>query len=107
MDACIISTFKNSVLTAVNLGGDTDTIGAITGGLAGLEYGESEIPEEWKKDLVKPEEIENLGSMLQYDRGCQKKKLLMCSLIEPYCSVVTVQLLARYRKLLCGIRTRN
>lgn len=31
--------YKEAVLTAVNLGGDTDTIGAITGGVAGLYWG--------------------------------------------------------------------
>ena len=32
---------------AVNLGGDADTNGAITGGLAGAIYGFSAIPEDW------------------------------------------------------------
>ena len=41
--------FKECELKAVNLGGDTDTIGAIAGGLAGLYYGYDNIPEEWLK----------------------------------------------------------
>lgn len=45
------SSYKEAVLRAVNLGGDTDTIGAITGSLAGLYYGYEEIPKEWVKDL--------------------------------------------------------
>ena len=36
--------YKDSVLKAVNLGGDTDTIAAICGGLSGIYYGFSEIP---------------------------------------------------------------
>jgi hypothetical protein len=32
---------------AVNLGGDADTIGAITGGLAGALYGGGNIPSRW------------------------------------------------------------
>ena len=49
---CFINTdnYKDCVLTAVNLGGDTDTIAAVAGGLAGIYYGiggESGIPEEW------------------------------------------------------------
>lgn len=46
---CISSscTYKDSVLKAVNLGGDTDTIAALTGGLAGIIYGSDGIPSEW------------------------------------------------------------
>lgn len=41
-------TYENAVITAVNLGNDTDTIGAITGSLNGVIYGENNIPERWK-----------------------------------------------------------
>ena len=46
---CLLNTnnYKNAVLKAVNLGNDTDTIGALTGGLAGLVYGYNNIPEDW------------------------------------------------------------
>ena len=40
-------TYKEAVLKAVNLGGDTDTIAALTGALAGLYYGYETIPETW------------------------------------------------------------
>ena len=36
--------FEDAVLTAINWGGDSDTIGAITGGLAGCYYGYDNIP---------------------------------------------------------------
>lgn len=39
--------YKDAVLTAVNLGEDTDSIAAITGALAGIIYGYEEIPKEW------------------------------------------------------------
>lgn len=39
--------FKDAVLKAVNLGSDTDTVGAVTGGLAGIIYGLEGIPKEW------------------------------------------------------------
>ena len=39
--------FEDAVVRAVNLGGDADTIGAITGGLAGAIYGYKAIPERW------------------------------------------------------------
>lgn len=46
---CVMSTnnYRDCVLTAVNLGGDTDTIAALAGGLAGLIYGYENIPSEW------------------------------------------------------------
>lgn len=39
--------FEDAVLRAVNLGGDTDTIGAITGTLAGALYKIESIPKRW------------------------------------------------------------
>ncbi len=53
--------FKDAVLKAVNLGDDADTIGAITGGMAGLFYGFEQIPEEWINQLARRNDIGNLG----------------------------------------------
>lgn len=39
--------YKEAVLKAVNLGDDTDTVGAVAGGLAGIIYGLDGIPAEW------------------------------------------------------------
>ena len=60
---CLLTTenYKDAVLKAVNLGHDTDTTAAVTGGLAGLMYGFDEIPQEWVEKLAKREEIEELG----------------------------------------------
>jgi len=49
--------FKDAVLKAVNLGDDADTIGSVTGGMAGLFYGFDQIPAEWIETLVKKEDI--------------------------------------------------
>ena len=59
---CLLTTnsYKDAVLKAVNLGGDTDTVAAVTGGLAGAIYGYDAIPEEWRNTLIKREYIENL-----------------------------------------------
>ncbi len=51
------ASFKESVLKAVNLGNDTDTIGAITGGVAGVYFGYKNIPEKWLKNLAKFKDI--------------------------------------------------
>ena len=50
--------FEEAVLKAVNLGGDTDTIGAITGTLAGAYYQLAGIPEKWIQQLVNRELID-------------------------------------------------
>jgi len=57
--------YSEAVLKAVNLGEDTDTTGAITGGIAGIYYGFENIPAEWIAELVRKEDIENLCSKLE------------------------------------------
>ena len=52
--------YKDAVLKAVNLGNDTDTIGALTGGLAGLVYGYKSIPTDWINVLKQKEYLTNL-----------------------------------------------
>ena len=52
--------FKGALLKAVNLGDDTDTVGAIAGGLAGLYYGYDAIPEDWLAAIQRREWIESL-----------------------------------------------
>ena len=56
--------YSEAVLKAVNLGEDTDTTGAITGGLAGIYYGFEAIPEEWVEALARKEDIEKLCEKL-------------------------------------------
>lgn len=63
---CVLTSnsYKETVLKAVNLGGDTDTTGAIAGGLAGLIYGYDAIPTEWINVLARKTDIENLCDRL-------------------------------------------
>lgn len=58
--------YEDSVLTAVNLGNDTDTTGAITGGLAGLYYGHLNIPHFWIQSLARLDKILELGERLDH-----------------------------------------
>ena len=63
------NSYREVVLDAVNLGGDTDTIGAIAGGLAGIYYGLSDISTRWiqsirKLDFIK-EEIEKFEKKIK------------------------------------------
>lgn len=59
---CILTTnnYNDAVLKAVNLGHDTDTTGAVTGGLAALIYGMDTIPTEWINALARIDDIINL-----------------------------------------------
>ncbi|KXA91018.1 hypothetical protein AKJ57_02790 [candidate division MSBL1 archaeon SCGC-AAA259A05] len=43
--------FERAVVYAVSLGGDADTIGAMTGAIAGAYHGSKEIPAEWREKL--------------------------------------------------------
>lgn len=46
---CFLNTgsYADCVLTAVNLGGDTDTTAAVAGAIAGVYYGFGAIPPKW------------------------------------------------------------
>lgn len=57
-------TFSDAVLAAVNLGLDTDTTGAVTGGLAGLVHGLEAIPTEWRGALANRDMVEGLCGRL-------------------------------------------
>ncbi len=59
---CLLSTadYRDCVLRAVNLGEDTDTVGAVAGGLAGAFYGETAIPADWLDTLLLRDSIAEL-----------------------------------------------
>lgn len=46
--------FAGAVRAAVDLGGDTDTVAAVTGALAGARYGQGAVPEHWTAPLHVP-----------------------------------------------------
>ena len=45
--------FDSAILKAINLGNDTDTVGACVGGLAGIYYGIDQMNNEWQQKLLK------------------------------------------------------
>jgi len=51
------ASYEEALLRAVNLGDDTDTVGAVCGGLAGVRYGLSGIPADWRAALVRGDEV--------------------------------------------------
>lgn len=58
----VTESFEEALLYAVNLGGDTDTLGAVCGGLAGLYYGLEEIPSEWLDSVRQLWYVDNMCS---------------------------------------------
>lgn len=56
--------YEETVLKAVNLGGDTDTTAAIAGGLAGIYYGTENIPEKWIEQVARANDIKDLAERL-------------------------------------------
>jgi poly(ADP-ribose) glycohydrolase ARH3 len=65
--------FESAVVFAVSLGGDTDTIAAMTGAIAGACYGVEKIPAPWREKVENREFIETLGLKLwDVQKGLKK-----------------------------------
>ena len=64
---CFLTTdsYEEAVLKAINLGKDTDTTAAITGGIAGIYYGSESIPQFWIASLARLEDILELAEKLE------------------------------------------
>lgn len=56
--------YADIVLAAVNLGDDSDTTGAVTGGLAGVYFGSNQIPDNWLDSIARKTDIEELADRL-------------------------------------------
>ena len=52
--------FEDALISAVNLGGDADSIGAVCGQIAGAYYGYSAIPERWLAAIKDREKLDEL-----------------------------------------------
>ncbi|GCB48859.1 ADP-ribosylglycohydrolase family protein [Streptomyces sp. NL15-2K] len=74
------SSYEDAVRAAIDLGGDTDTVAAVTGGLAGAVHGITAVPERWTTPLHVPlpgfdgrildaEELSALARKLHADEG--------------------------------------
>ena len=58
------NSFDEAVIYAISLGGDTDTIGAMTGAISGAYLGIESIPDRWKDKLENRSYIEDLAQKL-------------------------------------------
>ncbi|MNL86854.1 ADP-ribosyl-[dinitrogen reductase] glycohydrolase [compost metagenome] len=66
------SSFSDVVQQAANQGGDSDTIGAIAGGLAGIYYGYEGIPQRYTDAVLVKERLEKLAVQLWELRSGRK-----------------------------------
>jgi len=63
-DALTAKSAEEAIITAINRGGDTDTIGAITGVVAGAKFGASSLPDRWLAEIDEREELEDMATAL-------------------------------------------
>ncbi len=63
-DGLLAETAEEAIVTAVNRGGDTDTIGAITGAVAGARFGASDLPSRWISAIDETTDLESLSIQL-------------------------------------------
>jgi ADP-ribosylglycohydrolase len=63
------SDFEDALVLAVNLGDDADTVGVVTGQLAGALYGLSGIPQRWLEPLAWRPRIIDMADALVGSRG--------------------------------------
>jgi ADP-ribosyl-[dinitrogen reductase] hydrolase len=65
-------TLECAILSAINLGGDADTVGACCGAMAGANWGLEAIPDRWRRDLEDYEDLlhcaKQLWDMAEYSR---------------------------------------
>ena len=52
--------YQQAIVGAINLGGDTNTIGALVGAIAGIIYGVDDIPHKWIDNIKKKDFINNI-----------------------------------------------
>jgi len=64
-DGLHAETAEEAIVTAVNRGGDTDTIGAIAGAVAGAQFGASQLPDRWLSAIDETDELDTLARRLQ------------------------------------------
>ena len=63
-DALTANSAEDAIVTAVNRGGDTDTIGAVTGALAGARFGSESLADRWLTTIEYREDLELLAHAL-------------------------------------------
>ncbi|QCC51414.1 ADP-ribosylglycohydrolase family protein [Halapricum salinum] len=55
---------EDAIVRAVNAGGDADTVGAITGAVAGARFGAASLPDAWLEEIDETAELRTLAGQL-------------------------------------------
>lgn len=55
---------EEAILRAVNMGDDADTVGAVTGAVAGARFGASALPDRWLDAVDEADDLRSLGADL-------------------------------------------
>jgi len=63
-DALTADSAEAAIVSSVNRGGDTDTLGAVTGAIAGARFGADALPDRWLDPLEYREELALLSKAL-------------------------------------------
>ena len=63
-----------AIVSAVNEGGDTDTIGAVAGAVAGARFGASALPERWLDALAATDGLRELTEGLTRPNGDSSRR---------------------------------
>ncbi|WP_254840159.1 ADP-ribosylglycohydrolase family protein [Natronomonas marina] len=63
-DALTADSAEEAIVTAVDRGGDTDTIGAVAGAVAGARFGADSLPDRWLETLEYRNDLELLAQAL-------------------------------------------
>ena len=97
---CLLTTgsFRDCVLKAVNLGGDTDTTGCVAGGLAGVAYGRQSLPTDWINQLARQDDLTSL--LQRFAARCEESDFRAGS--QPTLLPVRLELRERINGLLLG-----
>lgn len=53
-----------AIIQAVNCGGDTDTVGAIAGAVAGARFGSTDVPDRWTDEIEESDRLKWLAQQL-------------------------------------------
>jgi ADP-ribosyl-[dinitrogen reductase] hydrolase len=57
-------TAETAIIDAVMMGGDTDTIAAVTGAVAGARFGADALPDRWLEEIRETDALNELGGRL-------------------------------------------
>lgn len=76
------SSFEEALIASVNLGNDADTVGAVTGQLAGARYGIRAVPARWSNMLIDYDIIDNKARNLVIASGGPLTRLALNTKME-------------------------